>query len=163
MRILKFVHSCKTCDNYRDYDCTLTGARVIDSNRVASFCPLVDYRQISAQMASQERTITSLREQSTDCGLHGVLFKYLATILRTNLDQYGYLPIKLHNGTVISLTPHSISTITDHVSTIIFYDSLTRSQYKLVLSPGDDVCLYHAVTAEDNQEQTPAWRPLKLA
>lgn len=106
IRILDLITSCRKCPNRRSEECIPAGEqRIVDLDRIASFCPLRIYP--ARQMAGMEKTISYSQGElrGKPFGVH--LLNFIAAQLKVPVHPEGAsLDIPLKDGTSVRLDLH---------------------------------------------------------
>lgn len=134
-KILTLIDSCKGCPHHRydsggRYDCKLVGEQIIDSSRVAPFCPLPDFP--ANQIARLERTVQAL-QQPNDFGLYWAILAFIAKKSRTTLSADGrYITFTQKDGDPIYLVNDHIVEVDLQQGRIVFL--CEKDKYAFVTS-----------------------------
>ncbi|HVY72611.1 MAG TPA: hypothetical protein VG984_00965 [Candidatus Paceibacterota bacterium] len=106
IRMLGLVTSCGKCPNRRSDTCIPAGEqRIVDLDKIASFCPLSVYP--ARQMAGMEKTIDYVQKPLSDQPFGVVLLNYVAARLKVKIHPEGAsLDIPLKDGNTVRLDLH---------------------------------------------------------
>jgi hypothetical protein len=160
VKIVGLARSCGGCPNKRyssggRSECAVTGLIIPDLEKVASFCPLVDFP--SRKLSEMENTIMWL-QQPNKYSLILAICAHIAIKLKTTMDERGQICLTLKDGGAVILHPEYISEVALLPGAVLFLSD--GKKYKLH-PDGETPTLYQEV--KDERVKEPLWRELDLA